>query len=238
MKKLEPVYFALDFEDGETALQFLKEHGLHGIPVKVGMELFYREGPSIVKQLKEQGHNIFLDLKLHDIPETVRRAMRNLAHLGVDVVNVHAQGGTEMMKAARKGLEEASGDARPLLLAVTVLTSMDRRVLEKELRLDRSVADAVSHYGDLAIESGVDGVVCSVEEAGLIKRKEKLLALTPGIRLSDGDRHDQKRVATPEVASDQGSDSIVVGRAIRDAKHPKATYLHIKEAFENELHHS
>ncbi|KHE71202.1 orotidine-5'-phosphate decarboxylase [Halobacillus sp. BBL2006] len=238
MKSLQPVYFALDFETGEEALNFLQAHQLKSIPVKVGMELFYREGPEMIQKLKEDGHSIFLDLKLHDIPETVCRAMRNLAKLDVDVVNVHAQGGSTMMEAAKKGLEEGAKAERPLLLAVTILTSTDQTMVEKELLLDRPVSEIVEHYGELAEKSGADGVVCSVEEAALIKEYTNLYALTPGIRLEGSETHDQKRVATPMAALERGSDSIVVGRAIRDAEDPYATYQQIKEEFTREIHHS
>ncbi len=231
MKELQPVYFALDFETGEEALGFLERHQLTGIPVKVGMELYYREGASIIERLKQNGHNIFLDLKLHDIPETVRRAMRNLASLGVDVVNVHAQGGSRMMTSAKHGLQEGAAGHTPILLGVTMLTSTDQSMMEQELLYDRKLHDVVLHYAQLAEKSGVDGVVCSVEEAELIHRHTKLSALTPGIRLPGGNAHDQKRIATPEIAGQKGSNSIVVGRAIRDAENPFATYQQIKEAF-------
>ncbi|TGB04978.1 orotidine-5'-phosphate decarboxylase [Halobacillus salinus] len=236
MKQLQPVYFALDFPSGEEALAFLDENGLEGIPVKVGMELFYREGADMIKALKERNHSIFLDLKLHDIPVTVERAMRNLAGLGVDVVNVHAQGGAEMMRSAVRGLEDGS-EERPVLLAVTILTSSDQQMMEEELLLREQLMDVVRHYTELAKKSGVDGVVCSVHEADLVKNIE-MLALTPGIRLEEGQSHDQKRVATPEFARLKGSDSIVVGRAIRDSKNPLGTYNKIKEAFSNEITHS
>lgn len=231
MKKLQPVYFALDFETGEEALSFLQENKLNGIPVKVGMELFYMAGAKIIADLKSKGHPIFLDLKLHDIPETVRRSMRNLAKLDVDVVNVHAQGGKEMMEAAKQGLQEGASAELPVLLAVTMLTSSDQRMIEDELLLNRPLEDMVLHYSTLAEESGVDGVVCSVSEAHMIKKRTGLVTLTPGIRLHEGSKHDQKRVATPEEASEKGSDSIVIGRTIRDAENPETTYLNIKEAF-------
>lgn len=237
MNRLDPVYFALDFETGQEAMEFLEQHHLNGIPVKVGMELFYREGPGMIHQLKDAGHSIFLDLKLHDIPETVRRSMRNLAKLNVDVINVHAQGGGTMLKAARTGLEEGSSEERPLLLAVTMLTSTDQSMLEKELLLDRPLTEVVEHYGELAEKNGVDGVVCSVEESQLIKEHTNLYALTPGIRLEGGDKHDQKRVATPALAMEKGSDSIVVGRAIREADDPYAVYQQIKEEFHRDFQH-
>lgn len=234
MKKLKPLYFALDFQTGKEALDFLKRNDLTGIPVKVGMELFYKEGPAIIHQLKEMEHEIFLDLKLHDIPETVRRAMRNLASMKVDVVNVHAQGGEDMMKAAKIGLEEGAQGHVPILLAVTVLTSSDQQMLKEQLLINRPLAEVVKHYGMRAEKCGVDGVVCSVEEAGIIKKHTTLAALTPGIRLAGGENHDQKRVATPEKARKNGSDAMVVGRAIRDAENPGDIYKTIKEAFQHE----
>lgn len=237
MSRLSPVYFALDFETGEQALDFLKNNNMEGIPVKVGMELYYREGPAIINRLKEQNHSIFLDLKLHDIPETVKRSMRNLARMQVEVVNVHAQGGHKMMKAAKEGLEEGTvGDDRPILLAVTMLTSTDQSMLNEELLLDSTVAEAVGHYASLAEGSGVDGVVCSVQEAEWIKKNTGLFALTPGIRLQGGNTHDQKRIATPGEALQKGSDSIVVGRAIREAEDPLTTYQEIKEEFIRDVH--
>ncbi|CDQ19813.1 orotidine-5'-phosphate decarboxylase [Halobacillus karajensis] len=240
MKKLDPIYFALDFESGKEALSFLNEHSLEGIPVKVGMELYYKEGASIIHALKKNGHSIFLDLKLHDIPETVSRSMRSLAGLDIEVINVHAQGGAEMMQAAKRGLEEGAAGEVPLLLAVTVLTSSDQKMLNEEMLVNHSLSDVVKHYGQLAEKCGVDGVVCSVSEAAIIKKETNLAALTPGIRLSGGEKHDQKRVATPAVAEEKGSDSIVVGRAIRDARQPEKTYQQIKEAFQHakSVHHS
>ncbi|ASF39338.1 orotidine-5'-phosphate decarboxylase [Halobacillus halophilus] len=235
MKQLRPVYFALDFEKGEEALHFLQSYQLGGIPVKVGMELFYREGPQIIQQLKENHHPVFLDLKLHDIPKTVQRAMANLARLGVDVVNVHAQGGSDMIQAAREGLEQVDESQRPLLLAVTILTSSDAGMIQNELLLSRSLESMVVHYAEMAEQNGADGVVCSVKESRLIKEAagKEFYTLTPGIRLPSGEMHDQKRVATPEEAKKEQSNSIVVGRAIRDAKDPRHAYETVKEAFTN-----
>ncbi|MBA2174237.1 orotidine-5'-phosphate decarboxylase [Halobacillus locisalis] len=236
MKQLQPVYFALDFPTGNEAIDFLQVNRLDAIPVKVGMELFYKEGPPMIQRLKERGHPIFLDLKLHDIPATVGRAMRNLASLDVDVVNVHAQGGAAMMRAAVQGVEEGATNERPILLAVTMLTSTDQEMVEREMLLDNSIPKVVRHYTNLAKNSGVDGVVCSVHEAELVKNTA-MLALTPGIRLGSGDIHDQKRIASPDVARERGSDSIVVGRAIREADDPHVTYHQIKEAFTHEIDH-
>ncbi|MGP4078143.1 orotidine-5'-phosphate decarboxylase [Halobacillus sp. K22] len=233
MKQLHPVYFALDFETGADALHFLKSYQLEGIPVKVGMELFYREGPAIIRQLKENHHPVFLDLKLHDIPKTVQRAMANLARLGVDVVNVHAQGGSDMIEAARDGLEQEDESKRPLLLAVTILTSSDAAMIQNELLLSHSLESMVVHYAEMAKQNGADGVVCSVKESRLIKEAagEEFYTLTPGIRLPSGETHDQKRVATPEEAKKEQSNSIVVGRAIRESEDPRHTYETMKEAF-------
>ncbi|MBH0229082.1 orotidine-5'-phosphate decarboxylase [Halobacillus yeomjeoni] len=233
MKKLHPVYFALDFPTGKEALTFIQKNELEGIPLKVGMELFYKEGSSIIQQLKENKHPIFLDLKLHDIPVTVQRAMANLARLDVDVVNVHAQGGGKMIEAARLGLEQGSDEERPLLLAVTILTSTDETMVGEELMLKKSLDEMVTHYSRLASENGADGVVCSVRESAAIKQAldRSFMTLTPGIRLPGNDSHDQKRIATPADAKRAESDSIVVGRSIRDAENPRHTYELLKEEF-------
>ncbi|MFD2925457.1 orotidine-5'-phosphate decarboxylase [Halobacillus naozhouensis] len=232
---LQPLYLALDLQDRSQALDFLEQHQLQDIPVKVGMELFYREGPGLIEELAKQGHPIFLDLKLHDIPTTVKRAMSNLAKLDVDVVNVHAQGGKHMIEAAREGLEQSSRGKRPLLLAVTQLTSTDETMLHNELLVKEKMTDVVAHYAELAHQSGADGVVCSVHEVETIKQTcgNSFLTLTPGIRRSTGVLHDQKRAATPVEAGEIGSDSIVVGRSITQANNPLAAYQTIKEEFEN-----
>nr|WP_205092472.1 orotidine-5'-phosphate decarboxylase [Thalassobacillus pellis] len=231
------IYIALDFESGEKALAFLDEHSLTGVAVKVGMELFYREGPWIIKQLQKRGHPVFLDLKLHDIPNTVKKAMKNLASLGVDVVNVHAQGGSEMMKAAREGLDEGAGNGkRPMLLAVTQLTSTDEQMLSEELQVISKVEDSVIHLAKLAKESGADGVVCSVHEVAGIKAScgEEFKTVTPGIRLVSSEQHDQKRVATPKEAKRQTTDAIVVGRGITQHPSPKEAYRQVEKEWEYE----
>ncbi|MBN8234378.1 orotidine-5'-phosphate decarboxylase [Halobacillus kuroshimensis] len=231
MKVLKPVYFALDFSSGREALDFLTLHHLEGVPVKVGMELFYKEGAPFIAELKRRNHAVFLDLKLHDIPETVRRAMKNLAGLGVDIVTIHASGGSHMIEAARKGLSEGADGKTPLLFAVTVLTSMDERAMSREWKVEESTKDMVLHYSLLAAEHGADGVVCSVHEASLVKKESGLLTLTPGIRLPGGPVHDQKRTATPVKAAMEGSDAIVVGRPIRNSGEPEDTYQTIKGEF-------
>jgi orotidine-5'-phosphate decarboxylase len=196
--------------------------------IKIGMELFYQEGPELVKDLKKEGYSIFLDLKLHDIPTTVKKAMRGLAKLGVDIVNVHAAGGSAMMKAAIEGLEEgtASGAKRPLCIAVTQLTSTDQIMLEKELLIPGDLEKVIESYARLTYQSGLDGVVCSPWEAGLVKRATHpdFVTVTPGIRLSGTDVNDQKRVATPVKAKELGSDYIVVGRSITSAENPLIAY--------------
>lgn len=224
---MKPLFLALDFPTWKDAKRFLDENGLNGVPVKVGMELFYREGVSVIEQLKLQGHPIFLDLKLHDIPNTVMRAMRNLASLEVDYVNVHALGGKEMIKRAKEGLVSGSKAGHETkLLAVTILTSMDENTLHQELTLSGPLVDNVIHFAKLAYESGADGVVCSVYEANKIKQAtaHSFETVTPGIRLTSDARDDQKRVATPALAREEGVDAIVIGRSITQAENPKSTY--------------
>ncbi|MCP3031133.1 orotidine-5'-phosphate decarboxylase [Halobacillus sp. A1] len=234
MNQLEEIYVALDFESKMQTISFLDEHELDGVPVKVGMELFYKEGPAMILELKKRNHPLFLDLKSHDIPATVKRAMRSISSLGVDVVNVHAAGGSRMIEAAKEGLaQESSCDTK--LLAVTQLTSTDQDTLKSELLIDRPLNDVVTEYSKLSKRSGADGVVCSVKEVEAIKKAcgREFLALTPGIRQAEDDRHDQKRIATPFDAGFQGSDSIVVGRSITQSKNPRDTYEQFKEAFSN-----
>lgn len=224
----KPIFLALDFENGLNALHFLKENQLNGIPVKVGMELFYREGPPIILTLKEQGHPIFLDLKLHDIPNTVKNAMRNLSSLGVDVVNVHAAGGKEMMQAAQEGLElgRTNGAKKPVLLAVTQLTSTSEQSLQDELLISASMNETILHYANLARQAGVEGVVCSVHEANLIHEKcgSHFYTVTPGIRLTHGSHHDQVRVGTPALAREKDADALVIGRSVTQATNPREAY--------------
>lgn len=219
------VIIALDFAGAKETLEFLDLFGDEKPLVKIGMELFYAEGPSIVKEIKKRGHKIFLDLKLHDIPNTVKKAMKVLSSLNVDMCNLHAAGAGEMMKAAIEGLTREDG-TRPLLIAVTQLTSTDERTLREELLIGATMEQTVQSYALNAKKSGLDGVVCSPLEAGKVHEicGEKFLTVTPGVRFADGEQGDQKRIATPERARTLGSDYIVVGRPITAAADPKAAY--------------
>ena len=232
-----PVFLALDFSDWQETKQFLNDNKLHGVPVKVGMELYYREGPLIIEKLKENNHPVFLDLKLHDIPTTVMRTMENLARLEVDIVNVHALGGSEMIKRAKEGLLKASGNHEVKLIAVTILTSMDERTMNEEILLPGSLGENAVHLASMAGNSGADGVVCSVYEAMPIKQKcgTGFLTVTPGIRLEKTDQHDQKRIATPAFARENGSDMLVIGRSITKSKHPHESYLQAIKEWRNGL---
>ena len=219
------VIIACDFPDAESVYAFLGRFGERRPFVKVGMELFYAEGPSVVRRLKERGHRVFLDLKLHDIPNTVRGGMRSLASLGADMVNLHAAGGSEMMRAAVEGLTRPDG-SRPILLAVTQLTSTSQERMTGELLIDRPIAEVVVSYAQNAQRSGLDGVVCSPLEAGMVRKAcgAGFLTVTPGIRFADGDVGDQSRVTTPARAREIGSHFIVVGRPITAAPDPAAAY--------------
>ncbi|WP_099158021.1 orotidine-5'-phosphate decarboxylase [Virgibacillus ndiopensis] len=225
------LYLALDFPTWVEAKSFLDQNELDGVPVKVGMELFYREGPSIIEKLKQDNHAIFLDLKLHDIPTTVMKAMKNLAKLEVDIVNVHALGGSEMIQQAKEGLISGSASHVTKLIAVTVLTSMDDNVLNNELMIPGNVQDNATHFAEFASKNGADGVVCSVQEAKQIKEAcgTSFLTVTPGIRLQESDVNDQKRVATPAFARDNGADILVLGRTVTKAGKPKVAYEKVKE---------
>ncbi|SFD82011.1 orotidine-5'-phosphate decarboxylase [Lentibacillus persicus] len=226
------VFLALDFPVLEQAKDFIEQNELQGVPVKVGMELFYREGLPLIDWLKRNNHEIFLDLKLHDIQTTVKRAMKNLAVLGVDMVNVHALGGSDMIKAAREGLAAGSAAGHnPKLIAVTILTSMENHVMNNELGLQGSIQNNTVHLSNLAYESGADGVVCAVHEAGAIKKVcgPSFLTVTPGIRLLNAAGDDQKRIATPAVARKNGSDILVVGRTVTNAQNPKIAYEEVKK---------
>ncbi len=227
------IYLALDFPTWEDSKQFLEQNELHGVPVKVGLELFYREGPKVIERLKEREHPIFLDLKLHDIPTTVKRAMRNLGKLGVDLVNVHALGGREMMEAAKEGLLSGGSDAK--LIAVTILTSMDKETMNRDLTLTGDVTDKAVYFAGLARQSGADGVVCSVHEVGAVKEAcgSSFLTVTPGIRLADSNDDDQKRIAAPSFAKDNGADILVIGRSVTQADNPKEAYKKAIEEWEN-----
>ena len=219
------VIVALDFDSKEKTLAFLDRFTEEKPFVKIGMELFYAEGPSIVREIRARGHKIFLDLKLHDIPNTVKKAMAALSALDVDLVNVHAAGTGAMMSSALAGLTRPDG-TRPLLIAVTQLTSTDQDMLEKELWIEKPMEEVVLHYAEIASIVGLDGVVCSPLEAGGIHERcgKNFLTVTPGVRFAGGDAGDQKRVTTPAKAKELGSDYIVVGRPITQAEDPVAAY--------------
>lgn len=219
------VIIACDFADKETALNFLDKFEGRKPFVKIGMELFYAEGPQIVREIKAHGHKIFLDLKLHDIPNTVKKSMAVLSRLDVDMCNLHAAGTSRMMEAALEGLTRPDG-TRPLLIAVTQLTSTDQEAMERDLLIKEPIDKVVMHYAETAKNAGLDGVVCSPLEAQKVHDicGEKFLTVTPGVRFADGDIGDQKRVMTPEQAKKIGSDYIVVGRPITAAPDPVAAY--------------
>ena len=219
------VIIACDFSSADAALDFLANFKEEKPFVKIGMELFYAEGPSIVKKLKERGHKIFLDLKLHDIPNTVKKSMAVLSSLDVDMCNLHAAGTSAMMTAALEGLTRPDG-SRPLLIAVTQLTSTDEQRMRDELLINEPIADVVMKYAQNAKLSGLDGVVCSPLEAGIVHEKcgKDFLTVTPGVRFTDGDIGDQKRVMTPAEAKKIGSDYIVVGRPITASPDPVSAY--------------
>ena len=219
------VIIALDFKSAEDVFNFLDNFDERKPYVKIGMELFYAEGPEIVREIKKRGHKIFLDLKLHDIPNTVKKAMASLMRLDVDMVNLHAAGTIDMMKAALEGLTRPDG-TRPILLAVTQLTSTSEERMQKELLINSSIADTVVHYAKNAKEAGLEGVVCSPLEAELVKKAcgKEFFTVTPGIRFESNDVGDQVRITTPAKAKEIGSDYIVVGRPITAASDPKAAY--------------
>ena len=227
------VIAALDFENKEKTLAFLDQfEGTEKPFVKIGMELFYAEGPQVVREIKARGHKIFLDLKLHDIPNTVKKAMAVLSRLDVDMVNLHAAGTRAMMEAALEGLTRPDG-SRPLLLAVTQLTSTSQERMTQELLIDRPLDQVVLAYAKNAAAAGLDGVVCSPLEAGQVHTAcgDKFLTVTPGVRFADGDVGDQVRVTTPERARELGSDYIVVGRPITQAADPVAAYRRAVKEF-------
>ncbi len=220
------VIVACDFASAQQVFDFLdKFEGQRKPFVKIGMELFYAEGPAIVRQIKERGHKIFLDLKLHDIPNTVKKAMAVLSNLDVDITNLHAGGTCRMMQAAIEGLTRPDG-TRPLLIAVTQLTSTDQESMEQDLLIREPIDKVVMHYAANAKKAGLDGVVCSPLEAGKVHEVcgDSFLTITPGVRFADGDIGDQKRVMTPAEAKRIGSDYIVVGRPITAADDPVAAY--------------
>lgn len=219
------VIIACDFASAEATYAFLDRFTEEKPFVKIGMELYYAEGPSIVRELRRRGHKIFLDLKLHDIPNTVQKAMAVLSRLEVDMVNLHAAGTKAMMEAALKGLTREDG-SRPILLAVTQLTSTSEERMHDELLISGSINDCVCHYARLAYEAGLDGVVCSPLEAGMVKEQcgKDFLTVTPGIRFADGQAGDQVRITTPARAKEIGTDFIVVGRPITAAEDPVEAY--------------
>ncbi len=223
---------ALDFSNKEEVMNFLKDFK-EPVYVKIGMELTYACGLDMVREVKEMGHKIFLDLKLHDIPNTVKGGMKNLAKLGVDIVNCHCAGGIEMMKAAKQGILEGTpeGQEPAKLIGVTILTSTSKEMMNEELGIKGEVIDTVIRYAKNAKAAGLDGVVCSVHEAKAIHEAcgTDFLTVTPGIRLAGNSVDDQKRVATPSFAKEQGCDMIVVGRSITKAADPYATYCQIEE---------
>ena len=219
------VIVACDFPGKEETLAFLDRFEGKKPFVKIGMELYYAEGPAIVRELKKRGHKIFLDLKLHDIPNQVRRAMAALSRLDIDLVNLHAGGTVPMMEAALEGLARPDG-TRPLLIAVTMLTSTDQESMERDLLIHAPIDEVVLHYAENAKKAGLDGVVCSPLEAGKVHEAcgREFLTVTPGVRFADGEIGDQKRVTTPARAKEIGSDYIVVGRPITAAPDPVAAY--------------
>ena len=219
------VIIACDFASAEETLAFLDKFTEEKPYVKIGMELYYAEGPQIVKKIKERRHKIFLDLKLHDIPNTVKKAMKVLSGLDVDMCNLHAAGTAAMMEAALEGLTREDG-MRPLLIAVTQLTSTDQERMEKDLLIEKPLEEVVDHYAANAKKAGLDGVVCSPLEAARVHELcgEGFLTVTPGVRFADGDAGDQVRVTTPQRAKEIGSDYIVVGRPITQAEDPVAAY--------------
>ena len=226
------VIIALDFDSREKTLAFLDQFTGEKPFVKIGMELFYAEGPQIVRDIKARGHKIFLDLKLHDIPNTVKKAMAVLSSLDVDMVNLHAAGTRAMMEAALEGLTRADG-TRPMLIAVTQLTSTGQQSMTEEIGIDKPLADVVIAYAQNAAKAGLDGVVCSPLEAGKIHTacSERFVTVTPGIRFADAKADDQVRITTPAKAREIGSDYIVVGRPITQAADPVAAYRRCVEEF-------
>lgn len=226
------VIIACDFSSAKDTFDFLDKFTDEKPFVKIGMELFYAEDPSIVREIKKRGHKIFLDLKLHDIPNTVKKAMSVLSNLDVDMTNLHAAGTVEMMKAAVEGLTKADG-TRPILIAVTQLTSTSEERMQNELLINASINDTIVKYAENAKLAGLDGVVCSPLEAGMVKEAcgTAFMTVTPGVRFADGEVGDQVRVTTPAKAKEIGSDYIVVGRPITQAADPVAAYRRCVKEF-------
>lgn len=229
---MKDVIVALDFASKEQTFEFLDKFHDEKPFVKIGMELFYAEGADIVREIKRRGHKIFLDLKLHDIPNTVKKAMSTLKNLDVDMTNLHASGGSVMMKAALEGLTSEDGK-RPILIGVTQLTSTNQELMEEELLIKLPIDEVVMSYAENAAKSGLDGVVCSPLEACKVHERcgKNFLTVTPGVRFSDGDRGDQQRVTTPAKARELGSDYIVMGRPITQAEDPVKAYRRAKKEF-------
>ncbi len=225
------VIIACDFKSKEELMTFLVPFKGLNPYIKIGMEMFYKEGPELVRELKKDGFKIFLDLKLCDIPNTVKKAMEKIGELGVEITNLHAFGGIEMMKAAREGLDATESGKKTKLIAVTVLTSINDEILHDELLIDHKVNEVVKTYAGNAKKAGLDGVVCSALEAPIIKEMG-LISVTPGIRLAGDDANDQKRVATPSLAKELGSTYIVVGRSITKAEDPVSAYQKCVKEFE------
>ena len=226
------VIIACDFSSAEATFEFLDKFTDVKPFVKIGMELYYAEGPSIVREIKKRGHKIFLDLKLHDIPNTVKKSMAVLSRLDIDMTNLHAAGTIDMMKAAVEGLTREDG-TRPILIAVTQLTSTSEERMQNELLINASINDTIVKYAQNAKEAGLDGVVCSPLEAGMVKSAcgTEFMTVTPGVRFADGDIGDQVRVTTPAKAKEIGSDYIVVGRPITAADDPVAAYRRCVKEF-------
>ena len=228
---MKDVIIACDFSTKQETLDFLSKFQDEKPFVKIGMELFYASGPSIVHEIKNRGHKIFLDLKLHDIPNTVYKAMKNVAALGVDMTNVHASGTIEMMMAAQKAIDEVNPSTK--LIAVTQLTSTNEQTMQKELLINHTILDTVKHYALNAKAAGLSGVVCSPLEAASIKQVcgKEFLTVTPGIRFADNESDDQKRITTPSKAKEIGSDYIVVGRPITASDDPVSAYRRCVKEF-------
>lgn len=227
-----PIYLALDFPDWQTGRNFLKQNDLGPIPVKVGMELFYKEGRTVIEELKSDGHEVFLDLKLHDIPHTVKQAMHNLAGMGVDIVNLHATGGPKMIESAKEGLVSGAISGKvPKLLGVTVLTSFDDSAFKQAVKTEYTVEEMVVFLARQVKENGGDGIVCSSWEAKKVLKMfgQDFLTMCPGIRLSKADGHDQKRIATPEEARENGAQAIVIGRSVTGAGDPYQAWEQAKK---------
>lgn len=226
------VIIACDFSSAKDTFDFLDLFSQEKPFVKIGMELFYAEGPSIVREIKKRGHKIFLDLKLHDIPNTVKKAMAVLSKLDIDMTNLHAAGTIEMMKAAAEGLTREDG-SRPILIAVTQLTSTSEERMQNELLINSSINDTIVKYASNAKDAGLDGVVCSPLEAGMVKNAcgKDFITVTPGVRFADGDAGDQVRITTPAKAKEIGSDYIVVGRPITAAADPVEAYRRCVKEF-------